>query len=414
MRHPSALRPGSTVLLIGILSGLVACSGPGGGDAYTVRDSLGITVVESRGPAWERGEGWSLSPEPSLQIGERDGEEVFQFFAVSGGLRLPDGRVVILNAGTQTVRVFSAGGEFLDEFGGQGDGPGEFRSLSSVRHLGGDTLLIWDGRRAAFSLFTASGAFLESTTLAPPGSEQLSDAMPLPDGRVMVTTYASPLTQGGDRGVGIHRDMAPVLVFDRAGALLDTLGFYPSTEIMIMRLGPGTGVGLPPFQKSSFIAMHGDSWYVGTAERMEVSVLDLDGAVRAVFRQVGPDLSVRDADREWYRDQLRDMASTPEEQDMLPMVFSGLIFPETRAAYSAMKVDPTGAVWLMTGRHFPLGGPSPEWTVFSHEGVLLGSVGLPERFEPLDIGIDHVLGVWRDEMDVEFVRLYSIQRGPGG
>lgn len=393
---------------MGVVSG---CSGPETRDAYTVRDSLGITVVESRGPAWEQGDGWSLSPEPSLQIGEWDGEEVFQFFGVTGGIRLPDGRLVILNSGTRTIRVFSAEGGFLAEFGGQGDGPREFRRLSSVHHLGGDTLLVWDAGRPAFSLFNASGAFLGSTTLAPPGSEQLSEVIPLPDGRVMVTAYASPLTQGDDRGVGIHRDMAPVLVFDRRGALLDTVGVYPSRELMIMPFGPGTAVGLPPFQKASYLAVHGDTCYVGTAERMEVSVLNLDGTLRAVFRQVDGDLSVKEADREWYGDQLRGMASTPEEQQMLPMVLSGLIFPETRAAYSALEVDPTGAVWLMTGRHFPPGGPSPEWTVFSHQGVLLGTVVLPERFEPLDFGLDHVLGVWRDEMDVEFVRVYAIQRG---
>jgi hypothetical protein len=411
MRHPSAISLGSTVLFIGSMGVVSACSGPDNGDLYTVHDSLGITVVESRGPAWEEGEGWSFSPEPSLQIGERDGEDAFQFFGVTGGTRLPDGRLVILNSGTRTIRVFSAEGGFLAEFGGQGDGPGEFRRLSAVHHLGGDTLLVWDSGRPAFSLFKASGAFLGSTTLAPPGSEPLSEVIPLPDGRVMATTYAGPLTQGGDRGVGIHRDMAPVLVFDRAGAVLDTLGVYPSGETVIMRLGQGTGIGIPPFQKTSFLAVHGDTCYLGTAERMEVSVLDLDGALRAVFRHVSLDLSVGEADREWYRDQLREMASTPQEQEMLPMVFSGLIFPETRAAYSALEVDPTGAVWLMTGRHFPPGGPSPEWTVFSHRGVLLGTVVLPERFEPLEFGLDHVLGVWRDEMDVEFVRVYSIQRG---
>jgi hypothetical protein len=28
-----------------------------------------------------------------------------------------------------------------------------------------------------------------------------------------------------------------------------------------------------------------------------------------------------------------------------------------------------------------------------------------------DIGEDHILGVWKDEMDVEYVRMYSLDRG---
>jgi len=87
-----------------------------------------------------------------------------------------------------------------------------------------------------------------------------------------------------------------------------------------------------------------------------------------------------------------------------------LVFPETRAAYSALRVDATGAVWLRTGRHLPPTDASPEWTVFSHAGVLLGTFTLPDRFEPFQFGGDYVLGVWRDELDVEFVRVYGLER----
>lgn len=408
MRSISDSSPWVLSALVVLSSGVLGCNESPPGSSYAVRDSSGIAVVESQGPAWGVGTGWSLSAEPSLQIGMREGEEVFQFFDVADGLQLPDGRIVILNAGTQTVRVFSSEGEFLTEFGGAGDGPGEFRRMRSVHHLGADTLLIWDPRRPGYSLFAASGAFLGSTTLIRPGSAQLFAVFPAADGRLIVKTYASPVSQGGDRGIGIHRDMAPVLVFDRKGALLDTLGVYPSTETMIMRLGPGTGVGPAPFPKSTLLAVADTTVFLGTADEMEVSVLDLDGALKAVFRYPDVALAVQEEDREWYRAQLTEMARTPEEQQMLGVVFSGLIFPETKAAYSDLVVDPAGAIWLRTGRHFPPIGPSAEWTVFSERGFVLGTVNFPERFEPLEFGVDHVLGVWKDEMDVEFVRLYPI------
>jgi hypothetical protein len=393
---------------LGLLSGAFGCSSPAPAHTYTVRDSSGVTVVESQGPAWSSGIGWWLSTEPSLQIGKREGEEPFQFFDVAGGLQLSDGRIVILNAGTQTVRVFSEQGEFLTEFGGAGRGPGEFRRLRSVHQLAGDTVLVWDPGRPGFSLFTASGAFLGSTTLMPPGSEQLSSVHPLPDGRLLVSTYASPATQGGDRGVGIHRDMAPILVFDREGSLVDTLGVYPSAETMIMRLGRDTGLGTAPFAKSTLLAVSGSTVHLGTADRMELSVLDLDGALEAVFRYPGVELALKEEDREWFRARLSEMVSTPEEQQILGAMLSGLVFPDTRAAFSDLAVDPGGAIWLRTGRHFPPMGPSAEWTVFSADGFLLGAVQFPERFEPLEFGVDQVMGVWKDEFDVEFVRIYPI------
>ncbi len=98
---------------------------------------------------------------------------------------------------------------------------------------------------------------------------------------------------------------------------------------------------------------------------------------------------------------------------MLGPVLGALVFPATRAAFSDLRVDPTGMVWLRTGRHFPPKAPSNEWTGFSREGVLLGTLSLPERLEVLEFGEDYVLGVWKDEMDVEYVRLYALQDPAG-
>jgi hypothetical protein len=108
---------------------------------------------------------------------------------------------------------------------------------------------------------------------------------------------------------------------------------------------------------------------------------------------------------------MTEMASTPQEEQMLGPLLEALVFPETRAAFSDLRLDGAGSIWLRTGRHFPPFAPSNEWTVLSDEGVLLGTLSLPERFEVLEFGGDYVLGVWKDEMDVEFVRLYSLGGG---
>ena len=391
-----------------------ACADAGPPASFSVRDSSGVQIVESHRPGWDAEGGLAVSTEPILQIGEMDGEETLQFFNVTGGLRFSDGRIAILNSGSKTVRVFGADGGLIAEFGGSGDGPGEFRTLGSIHRLPGDTLLIWDGRRPGFSLFTVSGEFVRSQRLTPPGTEQLSGVEPLSDGRLVVKTYASPLTQAGDRGVGIHRDSAPLFLFSQSGELLDTIGTFPSTETAIMEVAGHTLVGSAPFPKNTFIDLKGDSIFVATANTMEVSVLRPDGMVEAVFRYSGVDLNVSQEDRDWYAARMTEMASTPQEAQMLGPVLGALVFPATRAAFSDLRVGPTGLVWLRTGRHFPPIAPSTEWTGFSREGMLLGSLSMPERFEVLEFGEDYVLGVWKDQMDVEYVRLYSLQDQAGG
>lgn len=242
----------------------------------------------------------------------------------------------------------------------------------------------------------------------------MSGIHPLPEGRILVTTYASPVTQGGDVGAGIYRYSAPLLLFNADGAIVDTLGVFPSTETMVMSLGSGIAVGVAPFQKSSFFDVFHERIYAGTADGLEVSVYDLKGNPKQLFRDPGVDLLVREEDRAWYRARMTEMARTPQEQQMLGLVLDALVFPETRAAFSDLRVDETGCIWLRTGRHFPPLAPSREWTVFSADGRLLGRVSLPESFEVLEFGIDNLLGVWKDEMDVEFVRLYALEgRGEG-
>lgn len=394
---------------LGLLLFAVACADAGPPATFSVRDSAGVRLVESHIPEWDLDGGLAVSAEPVLHLGETDGEETLQFFNVTGGLRFSDGRIAILNSGSKTVRVFGKDGGFITEFGGSGDGPGEFRTLGSIHCLPGDTLLIWDGRRPGFSLFTSSGEFIRSQRLTPPGAEQLRGVEPLPDGRLVVKTYASPLTQSDDRGVGIHRDPAPLFLFDRGGELLDTVGIFPSTETAIMEVAGHTLVGAAPFPKSTWIDVKGSSVYVGTANTTEVSVFSPEGMVEAVFRHPEADLVLRQEDRDWYEDRMTEMASTPQEEQMLGPVLEALVFPETRAAFNDLRLDRTGRIWLRTGRDFPPLAPSTDWTVLSKEGVLLGTLSLPKRFEVLEFGGDYLLGVWKNEMDVEFIRLYSLE-----
>ena len=43
------------------------------------------------------------------------------------------------------------------------------------------------------------------------------------------------------------------------------------------------------------------------------------------------------------------------------------------------------------------------WTVFTPEGTLVARATMPQRLTPLEIGRDYLLGVERDELDVESV-----------
>jgi hypothetical protein len=81
---------------------------------------------------------------------------------------------------------------------------------------------------------------------------------------------------------------------------------------------------------------------------------------------------------------------------------------ETFPAYASLRLDRSGYLWVEDYRR--PGDEQPVWQVFDPEGVLVTSVHTPEGLRILDIGDDYVLGVVRDEFDVERVRLHRLEK----
>ncbi|MCL4864303.1 MAG: hypothetical protein KJZ47_00330 [Gemmatimonadales bacterium] len=77
--------------------------------------------------------------------------------------------------------------------------------------------------------------------------------------------------------------------------------------------------------------------------------------------------------------------------------------PATLPVFSEALLDAQGNLWV---RGYELSRVIvPEWDVFDSTGSWLTTLGMPERFRPMQIGPDWILGVQRDEDGVESVSL---------
>jgi hypothetical protein len=89
-----------------------------------------------------------------------------------------------------------------------------------------------------------------------------------------------------------------------------------------------------------------------------------------------------------------------------------LPFPETMPAYGAILADRGGGLWVQ--EYAPPWEEGPvRWTVFDPDGRQLGTLALPPRFRATDVGADYVLGVAQDELDVQQVQMYRLDRRRG-
>lgn len=65
-------------------------------------------------------------------------------------------------------------------------------------------------------------------------------------------------------------------------------------------------------------------------------------------------------------------------------------------------------------RRGPPSAPGAEWHVYDPDGRLSGTILLPGRLRPSEITATHILGVERDELDVEYIVKYRYGPAPSG
>ena len=388
-------------------AGVAACIGDRATNSPTIRDSAGVEIVETRGArAWTSATAWTVSDTPTVSIGGDESDSTSLFSRVRSVARLGDGRIVVANAGTHQLRFHDANGRFIEAVGRRGKGPGEFDWLGKVLRTDGDSLINWDPNNARLSVFDSSGRLVRSVPLR--SGQGVS--FPEPIGRA---SDGSLIGRTGSRSnpVGAFRFTAYYVRYGPDLMPLDTIIERPGNDFFTQPCGMGMcGYG-PPFARSTSAAFYRDRLYVGTADRYEIEVIDLDGRVIRSIRDARPFRQLSSAEAARQRDVFLSSAGDPERRAELEKVYALMRVPEAMPAYRDLRVDRSGSLWVEEYR--VTDDEAPRWTVFDSAGRVLGTIGTPRGLRVDEIGDDYLLGVFRDSLDVEHVRLHAIAKPAG-
>lgn len=395
--------------IVVMLLSLGACSESGrGAGAASDTDSAGIRMVEH--PAGEDLPVWTVSGTPTLVIGGGSEEEGVQFADVVGAALLDDGSIAVADAGSHALRLFAASGDSMVRIGREGDGPGEFRQIGAVWRLAGDSLAVWDFRASRLAVFSRDGVLRRVVAPQPAPSGSFHPMWGLfADGSFVLGPGMdmAGLLMGG---TGAKRDTVPLLRYSADGRLSDTLGVFPGDEKHVLVSSSGFNVRTLPYGRRLRVALGGERLYLATGDQSEIVALTPAGKRVMQVRERRPVARVTAADRDaHHQEQLRDLA--PEQAKAERMRLDKLPFPTSMAPYAQLLLDRGGFLWVRrTASEAP--GKSQEWLVLAPDGRAIASVRTPAGLEVLDIGADALVGVGRDEMDVEQVRRYVLQREP--
>lgn len=409
----------SRLLLIASTSVVVGCADSTGNTTAVVFDSAGITIAASPVEVFTDLPSWRLTEPPQVEIGGREGGTGRRLGQVVDATRLPDGTILIGDAGTGELRLFDEGGRIVRTFGGEGEGPGKLPSLRAIAILPGDTIVASAWPFGLLSRFALDGTFLGSTRLGPfwPGvvAEILSD------GSLLLDLY----DRGYENDIETWTASGTQPLFRPRGWLVRVLPDgrqYTLREIRAQQwfkrgeAGHDLWVAPRPFGPTSAVAVAGSRLFVGDTRRAEIEVLALGGGLRGLVRWEEEPVPVTAADRDRVREtalgSLRETAlgslRETARRDDLERWLGEAPYPAFKPAFSALFTDRSGRLWIQVPA--TKDPPSDRWIVFDVDGRSLARLEAPSGSRLLDAGEDWAILVWKDELERELVRLYRIEK----
>lgn len=371
-------------------------------------DSGGVLITESSRPQWNEADGWRLGEEPRIEIGSLEGEDPYLFYEVRGVTIAGDGTIIVANRSDNTLRFFNALGQYQQQVGGTGGGPEEFSSIHSLQRIG-QNLFACQYDTNPVRVFDINGAFLRSVFLPRiPGFRGVHVQGVFSDGSILLSDFP----QGYPKQVGAYVQFSTLVRVPSVGEV-DSIARLPAIRyVNIDGHLPYQAFG--PRLKTAVGEMN---LYFSFTEKYEISVLNIQGQLTKKIRLDRPLSPVTNEDVREYR--RRSIEEGGERMRHLTTLYAdNMVFPEHHPAHGRLLVDRTGHLWVERASHEPGGmGPTAiasiprgfaEWDVFDSEGIWLGAVEIPSGLYVHEIGSDYVAGVWKDEFDVERVRVYDL------
>lgn len=405
----AALRPHLASALLGaVASAACIASEPDAGvPAATVRDSAGVTLVENPAVPADARTGWTLGAEPLVEIGALEGAEAEQLYRVRDATRLADGRIAIVNSGSQEVRVFDATGAHLRSWGGDGEGPGEFRDPTSIAPWPGDSLAVWDRRLRRLDVRPTSGEPGRTVTYPSLGEVATPVFSHLLDDGTMVVSAIRILD--GELENGLSRLPIVAAVVDGDGELVHSLGEHAGGEVYIRVRGESVDILAVPVARNIVMGGAGAESLIAQTDRFELKFWDAEGRLTRVVRVAEPARPLPAGERARLIDSQVDQAPEPMRPRIRTML-EEIAMPDTLPAYTDVVRDATGHHWVRVFR-LPYETGSAGWIVLDEAGQVVGRIELPPALDVYEIGADYILARATDELGVERVQLWALDRG---
>ncbi|HRP07243.1 MAG TPA: hypothetical protein PLL69_02030 [Gemmatimonadales bacterium] len=384
---------------------MMACAPSGELDEFAVRDSAGLVIAENDlGSFSQRCVADTL---PETRIGGVEDDDDQFLYRVMGVTRLDDGRIVVVNQGTQEVRWYGPDGALLGRAGREGQGPGEFTDAFLIQSMPGDTVWVGDYSPWQWHVFGPDMKFHRTVRLHPTEVNSPRISAIMDDGQQIFSTSGREWRRGN-----FEMDSVALERFGADGALRDTVLVIPTGRWGQMDPSPGSIWLQPWFEASAEAEGRGSTFVVASWNRPELFVYRLnDGFTpERIIRWTAADRSISPGEVEAEREKLANRYPDldPQMKAMLldPMLDPDRPVAESHPAVASLVVGRDGRIWVRS--HSRAADSTATWTAFSAEGRAECRMDLP-RFSVSEFGSDYLMTHREDAQGMEVVEVYRFR-----
>jgi hypothetical protein len=316
-------------------------------------------------------------------------------------MRLGDGRIAVVDQRRYQVFVFAPDGSPLRTIGRRGQGPGEFRYPIRLLRAGDDSIGVVDD--AHVNIFPlASGDPRRVVMPAAERGNSIQAIGVLGNGGYLTISHAGSVGPRVGRN-SLHATLGFASPDGSAGRALGRHVLSEHTYRGGGSEGPMEMATLFWEDPAGAVLPSGYVWCLST--RFDCEVWSITGGhVRSIRSTVLPRL-VTDADVEALTASWLHGLRTRDDSAQNRQAIAAAHRMERVPVLSDLRADALGRIW-MRAYHERENAPTIRWLVFEPTGDVRGTETTPARLQVFDIGDDYVLGVERDEDDVQRIAMY--------
>lgn len=391
-----------------------------------VTDSTGVALVHNASAIVDT----SRALEEVLRIGVINGPEWQQFHQIRGITLDAMGRIYVADGGSQSIRVFDAGGNYVRTIGSSGNGPGEFTGLGPIG-VWRDTVYA-NARNGLVELFfDTAGTYLGTRMARLPEGARLGILGATPTG--WLVEEVGP-RRSGDPVPGMEefyatirrvqaRDFADAAA-SRAAAdsLMTPVAQYRHRRVFWHQRAGGARLTrqTPFFEPVGFSAVDGRGRvHVAAGWPYRIDTYDTNRKLLRRVSRAHDSIPVDPFVAEGIARAEAHYSSTAGSSDIfrwrasLPRVgwlpVTGEIFAAREGELWVQRIDlmpdPASRVWVTSTALLA----RTVWDVLDPDGILRYSVLLPPGFDMRAVQPGTAIGIQRDENDVQYVVKYVVR-----